>query len=119
MEPGELLEVLGNKYNPEILQRTYEPKSAQELSEELDIPIATSYRRVEELVEMGLLEEEGKEFSEEGRQRTVYRRSVDGFSMKFKQGEVVLEVTERTEAKNKLVDVWNDLKRPETTEDRV
>ena len=39
MDPVELLSTLGNKYNPEILQTTYEPKSAQELSEELDIPI--------------------------------------------------------------------------------
>lgn len=111
MDPGELLEVLGNKYNPEILQRAYEPKSAQELSEELDIPIATSYRRVEELQELGLLEEEGKEFSEEGRQRTVYRRSIDGVNITFDQGDISVETDERTEAKNKLADVWGDLKR--------
>ncbi|MFB6153611.1 MAG: ArsR family transcriptional regulator, partial [Halodesulfurarchaeum sp.] len=41
MDPAEVLRVLGNKYNAEILQATNTPKSAQELSDELDIPIAT------------------------------------------------------------------------------
>lgn len=113
MESDELLEALGKKYNPEILRRTYEPKSAQELSDELDIPIATSYRRVEQLEELGLLAEEGKKFSEEGRQRTVYRRKVDGITIVLGRDELTIEFDERTEAKNKLADVWDDLKRPQ------
>lgn len=113
MDSGELLEALGKKYNPEILKRTYEPKSAQELSDELDIPIATSYRRVEQLVELGLLAEEGKEFSEEGRQRTVYRRKVDGVTIVLGRNELEIEFNERTAAKNKLADVWDDLKQPQ------
>lgn len=112
MDADEVLDVLGNKYNPEILQRAHEPKSAQEFSEELDIPIATSYRRVEELEEIGLLEREGKEFSDEGRQRTVYRRSVDGVTIEFNHNSLSLSTEERTEAKNKLADVWGDLKQP-------
>jgi DNA-binding PadR family transcriptional regulator len=46
---------LGKKYSAEILTATTEPCSARELSEELDIPIATSYRRIEELLNAGLL----------------------------------------------------------------
>lgn len=111
MDPVELLSALGNKYNPEILRTTYEPKSAQELSEELDIPIATSYRRVEQLQEAGLLVEEGKEFSQEGRQRTVYRRNVDEIVIDLGSGSIEVECQERTEAKNRLNDVWSDLRR--------
>lgn len=109
MDPEAVLQALGNKYNPDILQSTFEPKSAQELSDELDIPIATSYRRVEELVELGLLIEEGQEFSAEGRQRTVYRRNVDEIVLELGDGELTMEFKERTEAKNKLTDVWRDL----------
>ncbi len=114
MDPIAFLRGLGNKYNPEILQRTYEPKSAQELSDELDIPIATSYRRVEELQDLGLLAEEGKEFSDEGRQRTVYRREVDAITIRLTDdgGAIEIETKDRTAAKNKLVDVWGDLKQP-------
>jgi len=110
MNPEQLLSTLGDKYNPEILRTTYEQKSAQELSEELDIPIATSYRRVEELQEAGLLELEGKEFSEEGRQRKVYRRNIEEISVELGDGDIDVEYQERTEAKNALNDVWTDLR---------
>jgi predicted ArsR family transcriptional regulator len=110
MDPVEVLRVLGNKYNAEILQATHSPKSAQELSEELDIPIATSYRRIEELNEHDLLEMEGKELSEEGRRTKVYRRQIDELTVAFGVEETEIDTTERTEAKNALVDVWSDLR---------
>jgi predicted transcriptional regulator len=110
MDPVEVLRVLGNKYNAEILQATHSPKSAQELSEELDIPIATSYRRIEELNEHDLLEMEGKELSEEGRRTKVYRRQIDELTVAFGVEETEIDTTERTEATNALVDVWSDLR---------
>ena len=111
MDPVAVLRVLGNKYNAEILRATATPKSAQELSEELDIPIATSYRRIEELVDTDLLQLEGKELSDEGRRTKVYRRQVDEMTVVFGMDDVELDVKERTEAKNNLVDVWSDLRR--------
>ncbi|MFB6122483.1 MAG: ArsR/SmtB family transcription factor [Haloferacaceae archaeon] len=110
MDPVAVLRVLGNKYNAEILRATHTPKSAQELSDELDIPIATSYRRIEELQEHDLLELEGKELSKEGRRTKVYRRRVDEITVDFGTEAVDLDVKERTEAKNNLVDVWSDLR---------
>jgi predicted ArsR family transcriptional regulator len=108
-EPGELLSVLGNKYNAEILHATHSPKSAQELSEELDIPIATSYRRIEELEELDLLALENRELSEEGRRTSVYRRQIDAVTVEFGTEEIELSLQERTEAKNALADMWSDL----------
>lgn len=110
MDPVDVLRVLGNKYNAEILQATASPKSAQELSEELDMPIATSYRRIEELTEHGLLEMEGKELSEDGRRTKVYRRCVDELTVTFETDTTEIETRERTEAKNALVDVWSDFR---------
>ncbi|MFW6384822.1 MAG: ArsR/SmtB family transcription factor [Halodesulfurarchaeum sp.] len=109
MDVVEVLRVLGNKYNPEILQATNTPKSAQELSDELDIPIATSYRRIEELTENDLLTLEGKQVSREGRQTKVYRRQVDELTFAFEGEDLTIDLKERTEAKNQLVDVWSDL----------
>jgi hypothetical protein len=54
MEP---VQTLGREYSMAILGATSEPKSATRLSESLDIPVATCYRRVAELVSVGLLEE--------------------------------------------------------------
>ncbi|MFB6131969.1 MAG: ArsR/SmtB family transcription factor [Halanaeroarchaeum sp.] len=110
MDPVAVLRVLGNKYNPEILRATSVPKSAQELSDELDIPIATAYRRIDELQEEDLLALEGKELSEEGRQTKVYRRQVDEITVEFGTEGLDLEVVERTEARNNLVEVWSDLR---------
>ena len=110
MDPVAVLRVLGNKYNAEILRATHRPKSAQELSDELDIPIATSYRRIEELCENDLLALEGKELSDEGRRTKVYRRQIDEIAVQFGTESVELEFKERTEAKNNLVDVWSDLR---------
>jgi len=110
MEAVELLRVLGNKYNAEILRATSEPKSAQELSDELEIPIATSYRRIEELTEAELLELSGREFSEEGRRTKVYRRNVDALEVSFEQRAIDVETDERPDEENSLADVWRDLK---------
>lgn len=110
MDPATVLRVLGNKYNAEILQATHTPKSAQELSEELDIPIATSYRRIEELRDNDLLGLEGKEFSDEGRRTKVYRRKIDEIAIEFGIEEFDVDLKARTEAKNNLVDVWSDLR---------
>ena len=110
MEAVELLRVLGNKYNAEILRATNEPKSAQELSDELEIPIATSYRRIEELEEADLLELSGREFSDEGRRTKVYRRNVDALDVTFGDESIDVSVEERPDAENSLADVWRDLK---------
>ncbi|PSP55906.1 ArsR family transcriptional regulator [Halobacteriales archaeon QS_1_67_19] len=110
MEAVELLRVLGNKYNAEILRATSEPKSAQKLSDELEIPIATSYRRIDELTEADLLELSGREFSDEGRRTKVYRRSVDTLEVSFDENGVDVAINDRPEVDNALADVWRDLK---------
>lgn len=73
-----VLAALGGKYAARILAAADEPVSAQELSEELDVPIATCYRRIEELESAGLLACEGRQTSDRGRRTKVYRRTVDG-----------------------------------------
>lgn len=109
VDPVAVLRVLGNKFGPEILHAADEPKSAQQLAAELDIPLATSYRRIEELTEAGLLEEAGKEFSDEGRQTKVYRRSIDTLRLDLDAEEIELAMEERPEVYDQLADVWRTL----------
>lgn len=108
MASEQLIEVLGNKYNTDILSATTEPKSAQDLSDELDVPIATCYRRIDELTDAELLELYDRPLSEEHRRVKVYRRNVDQVEIDFRGG-VSVDVTERTEVKNRLDDVWRTL----------
>ena len=108
MATDELIEVLGNKYNTEILAATSEPKSAQELSDELGVPIATCYRRINELTQTDLLELHDRPLSDEHRRIKVYRRNVDQIEIDFKNG-LSVEISERSEVKNKLDEVWRTM----------
>jgi len=108
MSSVELLQALGNKYSPEILDATDEPQSAQELSEQLDIPIATCYRRIDELTEHDLLELHDNVLSDERRRIKVYRRSVDSVRVQF-ESSLSVEVEERTEVTSTLDEAWKSL----------
>ena len=109
MASVETLRVLGNEYNAEILQATNEPRSAQDLSDELDVPIATCYRRIDELTEAELLELYDRPLSDEHRRINVYRRNVDEIRVEFIDEACSVMVQERSEIKNKLDDVWRTL----------
>jgi predicted transcriptional regulator len=107
-ESEEVLEALGKKYSPDILEATHNEKSAQELSELLDVPIATCYRRINELDEAGLLSLSDRPLSDEHRRISVYRRNVDEVRIDF-TGGIDVEIEERSEVKNKLDDVWRTI----------
>jgi predicted ArsR family transcriptional regulator len=93
---------LKNKYSFEILCATRRPVSAKELSDEVGVPIATCYRRIEELVEAGLLEAEGRQLSEDGRRTNVYRRTVDAVRIDLTGDRPRVSHEERSEARNHL-----------------
>ena len=108
MASAELLQTLGNKYSAEILDATDEPRSAQELSDELEIPIATCYRRIDELTEHNLLELHDNILSDDRRRIKVYRRNVDAIRVEFDE-ELSVDVEERSEVTNKLDEAWRTL----------
>lgn len=104
VDEQDLLEALGNKYSAEILCAAQSPASAQELSDEMGIPIATCYRRIEELEDAGLLECEGRQLSDEGRRTNVYRRTLDELAVDFSETVPSFSCKERSEAKNRIQD---------------
>lgn len=111
MSSDDIIEVLGNKYNAEILSAASEPKSAQELSDELDVPIATCYRRINELTDADLLELHDRPLSDERRRVKIYRRNVEAVHLTFENG-LGVELEERSEVKNKLDAVWRTISKP-------
>ncbi|MFC6975178.1 helix-turn-helix domain-containing protein [Halomicroarcula sp. GCM10025709] len=108
MASAEILQTLGNKYSAEILDATDEPVSAQDLSDELGIPIATCYRRIDELTEHNLLELHDNILSDDRRRIKVYRRNVDELRVDF-EDELTIHVEERSEVTNKLDEAWRTL----------
>jgi predicted ArsR family transcriptional regulator len=103
-----MLQTLGNKYSAEILEATDEPQSAQELSDELGIPIATCYRRIDELTEHGLLELHDNILSDDRRRIKVYRRNVETVHVDFEES-LTVTVEERSQVTNKLDEAWRTL----------
>lgn len=108
MASEELLQTLGNKYSAEILEATDEPRSAQELSDELGIPIATCYRRIDELTEHDLLELHDNILSDDRRRIKVYRRNVEAIRVEF-DDTLAVDIDERSEVTNKLDEAWRTL----------
>jgi predicted transcriptional regulator len=86
---------LGKKYSAEILMATAEPCSARELSEELDIPIATSYRRIEELLDAGLLALDGQVRSAGGRRTKLYRGEISAIAVEFDEEAIDVSIERR------------------------
>lgn len=111
-DDAELVRTLGSKYSAEILGATNEPRSAQELSERLDVPIATCYRRIEDLTDAGLLSLEDSVLSDERRRVDVYRREINELTVSFGEAGYSVVVEERSEVKNKLDDAWRALSDP-------
>ena len=108
MASVDILQTLGNKYSAEILDATDEPQSAQELSDELGIPIATCYRRIDELTEHDLLELHDNILSDDRRRIKVYRRNVETVHIDFEES-LTVSVEERSEVTNKLYEAWRTL----------
>ncbi len=105
----EVLRALGKEYNPEILRSADEPMSAKEFSEHLDVPIATCYRRIEELTEAGLLEHHDRVLIDGQRRTSVYRREVDLIEISFDGTDIDVDLETRATVQNKLDNVWRQL----------
>lgn len=109
MDTVDVIRALGNKYNVEILGKAGEPKSAQDLSDTLDVPIATCYRRIEELTDAGLLDLHDRELTDERRRINVYRREISQITISFEEDTFDVELEERAEIQNKLDDIWRTM----------
>ncbi|GAB3697088.1 ArsR/SmtB family transcription factor [Halorubrum pallidum] len=67
----EVLDALADDAARRIVTALSEPKTASELSEECDIPLSTTYRKLEQLTEASLLEE-STDIRRDGQHTTRY-----------------------------------------------
>lgn len=110
MDPEALLDVLGNKYSPEILMATADPRTAQELSEELGSPIATCDRRLEDLSEHGVVEQTGTKATEKNRHAKLFQRRIERVCFDVDE-EISAQLTERSDVDSKLDEIWQRIRR--------
>ena len=105
MSARDRLRVLGSKYGATILAETGDPRTAQEVSEQLEVPIATCYRRIEELHAAGLLERVEPPPDAPAQAPERYRRIPEELRFRF-DGEVTSSMVERTGASLALDAAW-------------
>ncbi|MDY6780842.1 MAG: winged helix-turn-helix domain-containing protein [Halobacteria archaeon] len=110
-EPEKAMECLGDEYSIQILSLALDDeKSAKEISHDLDIPIATVYRRVDDLVDAGFLDYEGKKLTNEGKRVKVYRCYIDEVKLYFEGSTPRLEVKKKSDAQKTIDKAWKNLR---------
>lgn len=97
--------VLGKKYSAEILKATSDPRTAQEISDELDIPIATCYRRLESLTEHSIVDQTGTRLTDNNRRADLYHRRIERICFDL-NGDISVSLRGRSEVESKLDKIW-------------
>jgi predicted transcriptional regulator len=103
---SDFLELLGNKYIDEILSLTsIKECSALELSKELNIPLATVYRKLKLLENSELVENVRTTINLSGNEEKYYRCLVNEATVSFHDGKFSLDL-KRIDHINKILRVW-------------
>jgi Fe2+ or Zn2+ uptake regulation protein len=106
MTSGDIRDILWRKYSMEILSSASDPMTATEISNDVGVPMATCYRRLNELVEIGLLEKSDSasigdlKSSEKPSGSTLYQRSINSVNIDF-DGGVSISKEDRSKLKFK------------------
>ena len=109
-----VLDALADEAARRIIAALSEPKTASDLSEECDIPLSTTYRKLETLTDASLLEE-STDIRRDGQHTTRYSVSFETVTVSVNQTEgdraFAVEFTrpERTRDE-RLADLWSELR---------
>nr|WP_218138613.1 winged helix-turn-helix domain-containing protein [Halobacterium jilantaiense] len=109
-DPTAVLSVLDDEHARAILAAaSREPMSASQLSEACDASTATVYRRIDDLTDLGLLEE-SINVRPDGNHHSVYRATLTRFSIELEDGEFTTEVEVETEdVADRFTRMWEGL----------
>jgi predicted transcriptional regulator len=88
-----VLQALADKYSRTILTFIMdEPKSVIEISTECRIPMSTTYRRIHDLEEAGLVQVRGSIVNEDGKRYYLYRSRIKAVRTVFGVDSLEVEV---------------------------
>jgi len=105
-----ILSAMADEYSRKILTATIEDSmSALELSKKYEIPITTVYRRIEELVEAGLLAAVKSGRTTDGKWYDLYRSLLKRIDVSFEKGDVRIEVMVNEHVSDKFTRMWTSI----------
>ncbi len=114
-ESGELeaiLEALDDADARAIIRALEEPMTASELSDACDIPLSTTYRKLDLLTDAALLQE-GTQIRADGHHATTYEVAFDAVRIHLTEDhelDVQVERREKT-PDERLADLWSEVRR--------
>lgn len=85
-----------------------ERRSAKELAEAIDASLPTVYRRVDDLVDAGLLEEE-TELRSDGNHHSVYVTALDRVTLSLDEGTYEMQLERTTDVADRFTDMYERL----------
>ena len=95
-----------------IIETVEEPLTASEISERCDIPLSTTYRKLELLTEAGLLAE-GTEIRPDGHHTTTYTVTFDDVRISLTESrgfEIEIARTAEQRPDERLADIWTSVR---------
>lgn len=105
-----ILAAMADEYSRKILTATIqEPISALELSKKYEIPITTVYRRIEELVEAGLLAAVKSGRTTDGKWFDLYRSLLRRIDVGFEHGDVRIEIIVNEHVSDRFTRMWTSI----------
>jgi DNA-binding transcriptional ArsR family regulator len=112
LDPEVVLDALDDADARAIIRALDEPMTASELSDACDIPLSTTYRKLDLLTEASLLLE-GTEVRSDGHHTTRYEVAFEEVRVALDEDrcfEVAVEQRDRS-AEERLADMWSQVRR--------
>lgn len=104
---GQILDLLSDDVVKSILTVTDQrAMSAQSLEAHCDASLATIYRRIEELLELGLLREQ-MELQADGNHYKMFQSNLERLSVSLDDGDLEIDVDRRDDAPDRFRTVWD------------
>lgn len=111
LSADDVLDALGDDSAQRIIAALDEPRTASELSEECDVPLSTTYRKLELLTDASLLDE-STEIRRDGQHTTRYALAFDAVTISVTdERELAVEVSGRErDADERLAELWSSVR---------
>ncbi|MEF8938045.1 winged helix-turn-helix domain-containing protein [Halobacteriaceae archaeon SHR40] len=112
LELASVLDALNDESCRQIVEALSEPMTAEEISEVTDIPLSTTYRKLDRLTDAGLLEE-GVEVRKDGQHVSRYILVFDEVSIGLSDDrKLELDLSRReTTADERLAALWTEVRK--------
>ena len=105
-----ILTALSDEYSRQILTATIQqPLSALDLSKNYQIPITTVYRRIQELIEAGLIAAVKSGRTTDGKWYDLYRSLLLRIDVSFDGGDVRIDAKLNDHISDKFTRMWNSI----------